>query len=212
MIRIGLSIFLLFAIATSALAAPIGRAAADFGNARPDRNETAWGRLVADAILDSTKADIALVSAGALKAGVLRAGDISQAQINALLSFPGDDVVTITISGAQLRAALERAVQAYPTGSNAFLHGAGFTAAFNTQAPTNERWTMLRINGREVQNGDSIQAAMSAPLARGADGYSTIWPDAKIEKSNATVSRAIADWIKSKGTVSPENAPRFAPQ
>jgi len=210
--RIAFSLFLLLTICVSAFAAPVGRASADFGNARPDRNETAWGRLVADSILNATKADIALVNAGALEAGVLRAGDISQNQINALLTFPGDDVVTITITGAQLRAALERAVQAYPTGSTAFLHGAGFSAAFNTQAPTNERLTMLRIKGREVQNGDAIQAAMPAPLARGASGYSTIWPDAKSGNNSGSVSQSIADWIKSQGTVSPERTPRFAPQ
>ena len=215
--RHALPVFLLLAfccaIFSSAVsAAPIGRAAADFGNARPDRTETAWGRLVADAMLFATKADIALVNAGALKAGVLRAGDVSQNQINALLTFPGDDVVTITISGAQFRAALERAVQAYPTGSTAFLHGAGFSAAWNTQAPTNERLTMLRINGREVQNNDSIQAAMPTPLARGASGYSTIWPEAKAGNSSGDISQSIADWIKSQGTISPESTPRFSPQ
>lgn len=213
--RIAFPAFLLLTLsvaASIAFAAPIGRATADFGNARPDRSETAWGRLVADSILNATKADIALVNAGALKAGVLRAGDVSQNQINALLTFPGDDVVIITITGAQLRAALERAVQAYPTGSTAFLHGAGFSAAWNTQAPTNERLTMLRIQGREVQNGDSIQAAMPTPLARGASGYSTIWPDAKAGNSSGDISEAIANWIKSQGTVSPESTPRFSPQ
>ena len=214
--RIASSFFLLPALlalsCAVAFAAPLGRATADFGNARPDRNETAWGRLVADTIRNAANTDIALINAGALKAGTLRAGDVSQEQVNALLSFPGDDVVTITITGAQLRAALERAVQAYPTASTAFLHGSGFTAAFNTQAPTNERLTMLRIGGREVQNGDSIRAAMSAPLARGASGYSTIWPDAKPTKSNVSVSRAIANWIKSNGSIAPDNTPRFAPQ
>jgi len=210
--RIALFLFFLLITSTSVFAAPVGRAGADFDNARPQRGETAWGRLVADSIRDATSADIALVNAGALKTGTLRAGEISSAQINALLSFPGDDVVTITITGAQLRAALERAVQAYPTGSTAFLHGAGFTAAFNTQAPTNERLTVLRIKGREVQNADSIQAAMPAGLAQGGAGYFTIWNGDKAVKADTTVSQSIIALVKKSGEVSPDSTVRLQPQ
>ena len=134
------------------------------------KNETAFGRLVADALRNATNADIALVNAGAFKSGTLKAGDVSAAQINALLAFPNDGVGTVTLSGEQLRAALERAVQAYPTGTTAFLHGSGFSAGFNTQAPTNQRLTMLRVNGREVQNDDSFSVAMPTPLAEGGTG------------------------------------------
>ena len=208
--------FCLFLLLTlfcvSAQAAPLGRATADFDNAKPQRGETAWGRFVADAIQSAAGSDIALINAGALKAGVLRAGEISSSQVNGLLSFPGDAIVTIPISGAQLRAALERAVQAYPTGSTAFLHGAGFTATFNTQAPTNERLTMLRINGREVQNDDSIRAAMPSGLAQGGAGYFTIWNGDKATKAKTTVSQAIAALVKSSGTVSPDATVRLLPQ
>ena len=202
----------LMLICVTAHAAPLGRAAADFDNTYPQRGETAWGRFAADAIQSAAHSDIALINAGALKAGVLRAGEISSSQVNALLSFPGDEIVTISISGAQLHAALERAVQAYPTGSTAFLHGAGFTATFNTQAPTNERLTMLRINGREVQNDDSIRAAMPSGLAQGGAGYFTIWNGDKAVKSKATVSQAIASLVKSSGAVSPDDVVRLLPQ
>jgi hypothetical protein len=74
----------------------------------------------------SARADLALVNAGALNRGTLAEGDINADAIATLLAFPDDEVVTLTITGAQLRAALERAVQAYPTGSSAWLHGAGF--------------------------------------------------------------------------------------
>ena len=203
---------LIAVLATVAMAAPLGRATADFENARPQKNETEFGRLVADALRSATRSDIALVNAGALKPGTLKAGDIETAQINALLTFPGDGVATVTLSGEQLRAALERAVQAYPTGSTAFLHGSGFSATYNTQAPVNQRLTMLRINGREVQNGDSITVAMPAPLAEGGSGYFTIWKAESAQRSNLRIGKAIADWVASQGNVSPEKSPRLAPQ
>lgn len=210
--RIFLSTLAFLLAAKMSFAAPLGRATADFDNARPQKNETAFGRLAADAIRAATGADAALINAGALKAGVLRAGDVSSAQISALLTFPADEVATITITGAQLRAALERAVQAYPTGSPAFLHGSGYTATFNTQAPTNERLTMLRINGREVQNGDSVTVAMPMPLVSGNSGYFTIWPNAKAIQTKISLADAIGDFIKTRGSVAPDTAPRLAPQ
>jgi 2',3'-cyclic-nucleotide 2'-phosphodiesterase (5'-nucleotidase family) len=210
--RILLTTLTILMLANIAFAAPLGRASADFDNARPQKVETAFGRLAADAIRAATGADVALINAGAFKAGVLRAGEVSASQINALFSFPGDDIATITITGAQLRAALERAVQAYPTGSPAFLHGSGYTATFNTQAPTNDRLTMLRINGREVQNGDSISVAMPTPLVSGNSGYFTIWPDAKATRTKISLSDAIGALFKARGTIAPDEAPRLAPQ
>ncbi len=198
-----------------AQAAPVGRASATFDNARPDRGETAWGRLVADALKSSARADLALVNAGALNRGTLAEGDINPDAIAALLAFPDDEVVTLTITGAQLRAALERAVQAYPTGSSAWLHGAGFTAEFNTQASTNRRITMVRVRGREVQDDDSFSVAMPISLAKGGAGYFTIWndPGAKnAKRSGTSLSEAVTQHIRGRGTVSPESGARLAPQ
>jgi 2',3'-cyclic-nucleotide 2'-phosphodiesterase (5'-nucleotidase family) len=210
--RLFLPLLAVLVLANIACAAPLGRASADFENSHPQKNETAFGRLAADAIRAATRADVALINAGALKAGVLRAGAVSSSQINALLSFPRDDIATITITGAQLRAALERAVQAYPTGSPAFLHGSGFTATFNMQAPTNERLTMLRINGREVANDDSISVAMPMPLVAGNSGYFTIWPNAKAIETHVSLSEAIGALFKTQGSVAPDHSPRLAPQ
>jgi 2',3'-cyclic-nucleotide 2'-phosphodiesterase (5'-nucleotidase family) len=202
--------FLFFTLAANA--ATLGRATAAFDNARPDRGETAWGRLVADSIRSAAGADIGLVHAAALQRGTLAAGEVTDASVNALLAFPGDDVVTITITGAQLRAALERAVQAYPTGSSAFLHGSGFSAQFNTQADMNQRLTLLRINGKEVRDDDSIRAAMPQPLAQGGSGYFTIWNAEKAKRAGVSVSGAIAKYIRAHGEIAPVATPRLAPQ
>jgi 2',3'-cyclic-nucleotide 2'-phosphodiesterase (5'-nucleotidase family) len=202
-------------LATAVQAAAVGRAAAAVDNARPDRGETAWGRLVADAMKAAVRADLALVNAGALNRGSLAQGEVESDAINTLLAFPDDEVVTLTITGAQLRAALERAVQTYPTGSSAWLHGAGFNATFNTQASTNRRITMVRVRGREVQDDDSFTVAMPVSLARGGAGYFTIWTDAGArgaKKSGTSLSEAVAQFIRGRGSVSPDSTVRLAPQ
>lgn len=193
-------------------AAPVGKAAADFDNSRPDKSETDWGRLVADATRAAAQADIAIVYSGALRRGTLKAGPIEAAAVNALLSFGDDDIVSLTISGAQLRAALERAVQAYPDSSPAFLHCAGFVASFNAQAPTNRRVTMVRFQGREVENRDTLTVAMPVSLAQGAAGYFTIWKGEAAKQAGTTMSGAVIDYIRERGTVSPDDTPRFSAQ
>ena len=194
-----------------AQAAPLGTATADFDNMRPNRNETAWGRLVADAIRASTKSDVAFVYAFALKAGTLKAGPIEPGAVDGLLPLGGDEVVTLTISGAQLRSALERAVHAYPTGSPAFLHLSGFVAQFNAQAPINRRLTMVRYKNREVADQDVFTVAMPIGLARDA-GYATMWDSKKAQRTGTTLRDAVAGFIRERREVTPDATVRLAPQ
>ncbi|MDQ3813754.1 MAG: 5'-nucleotidase C-terminal domain-containing protein, partial [Armatimonadota bacterium] len=209
----GLSVFLMMCVLhLPAQAAAIGKATADFDNERPGKNETAWGRLAADALRSAAKADIALIAAGSLKPGTLKAGPIQAPDVSALLNFGDDDVVTLTITGAQLRAALERAAQAYPDSSPAFLHTAGIHAQFNAQAPINRRITMVRVHGREVSDGDSFVVAMPVSLAEGGAGYFTIWKGQSAKRMGTSLRAAVANFIKARGDVSPDPTPRFAPQ
>jgi hypothetical protein len=193
-------------------AAPLGRATADFDNARPGHTETAFGRLAADALREETKADIALVSAGAMRPGKLAAGPIEQADLDALLSFGDDEIVTISITGAQLRAALERAVQAYPTNSPAFLHGSGFSGEFNAQAPINRRVTLARVRGREVGNEDRLTVALPISLAEGADGFFTIWNAKNAAHTGVSFSKMLANYIRARGDIAPDAQVRFRAQ
>ena len=191
--------------------AALGRATADFDNARPNKGETAFGRLVADSLRGATGADLALINAGALKSGVLKAGSIEQAQIDALLAFGDDDVVTVNVSGAQLRSALENAVREYPTGDVAFLHGAGLSVTFSGQgAPP--RISSLRVNGREVNAGDTFRVAMPISLANGADGYFKFWSGQNAPRAGVKVRQAVANFIAQRREVSPDSNPRIAPR
>lgn len=203
---------LLFCGAPRAGAQPVGRAAADFPNLKSTRQETAWGRLVADAIQSAGKADLAVINAGALRSGTLSAGNIESASLAALLSFGEDSVVTLSLSGAQIRAALERAASVYPTGSPAFLHGAGFTATFDAKAPSGKRVASIRVAGRAIDDNLVYDVAMPVALAEGAAGYFNIWSGAKARQSDQTLLAALAAFIRAKGEVAPENVARFGPK
>ncbi len=201
-----------FAGARPAWSQSVGRASADFPNLKPNRQETAWGRLVADAILSAGKADLAVVNAGALRSGTLEAGEVDATDIGALLSFGEDNVVTLSLSGAQIRAALERAASAYPTGSPAFLHCAGLNAAFDTNAPAGKRVSGIRIASRALDDTVTYATAMPVSLAEGAAGYFNIWSGAQARPSRINLQDAVADTFRAKKEIAPVEIARFAPK
>lgn len=197
--------------APAALAQSVGRASADFLNLKPNRQETAWGRLVADAVKSAGKADLALINAGALRSGTLEAGEVGADDIAALLSFGEDNVVTLSLSGAQIRAALERAASAYPTGSPAFLHCAGLSAAFDANAPSGKRVSAVRVAGRALDDGVTYATAMPVSLAEGAAGYFNIWSGAQARPSNIDLQGAVADAFRAQKEIAPVDTVRFGP-
>ena len=188
--------------------ARVARATATFDNARFDRAETSWGRFVADALRSRTDADIALVNASALERGVLRAGDVRESDIAALLSFGDDEIATITLSGTQLRAALERAVGAFPTGSPAWLHLSGMTATFNPKAKSGARLQSLQVNGRDVASGDSFKVAMPIGLAEGGAGYYKIWKGGA-NGAGVSLLKTIVDYARTRRDISPDDTARL---
>lgn len=189
--------------------AALGRASADFDNDRPNKSETAWGRLVTDSMRAAAGSDVALINAGALRRGTLRAGDVEQPAIDALLNFGDDDVVTLTVTGAQLREALERAVREYPTGDVAFLHGSGLNVAFKGQGGP-PRVVSVNVNGREVGAQDTIRVAMPVSLAN--DAYFNVWNGQQRKSAGVKVRQAVANLVTQRRTVSPDPTSRIAPR
>jgi hypothetical protein len=207
------SLIALLGIALYAVApaqAALGRATADFDNARPNRGETPYGRLVADSLRAAANADAALISAETLKSGTLKAGAIEQADVDALLSYGDDEVVTVNVTGAKLRDAFEQAVREYPTGFSGFLHGANISVTFTGQGGP-PRVTSVRVNGRELGAGDSVRIAMPVGLANNA-GYSKFWDGRSAARSNTKVRQAVANYITQRREVSPDATSRVAPR
>jgi hypothetical protein len=192
-----------------AMAASVGRSSAPIENARPAKTETAWGRLCADALRESAKTDVALVPASVLQKGTLDEGPIEREELGALLAFPDDSVAVMQLSGAQLRAALERAVSAAPTASPAFLQVSGVRARFDANAPAGQRVFGVRVNGAEAGDKTMFSVAMPASLADGGAGYFSIWNGAPANRLKTSLRESLISYISSRGTISPDNAVRF---
>ena len=197
--------------ASLAVAQTLGRASGDFTNLRPNKTESAFGRLAADALRATAKSDIALINAGALRPGTLESGPIDRADLVPLLSFGEDNIVTVILTGTQLRAALERAASTYPTGSPAFLHVAGLTASFDPNASVGSRVTNISVGGRDLDDAKVYRAAMPVSLAQGAAGYFNIWNGAQSTTTGVQFIDALGGYIRGQKEVAPDETARFAP-
>ena len=193
----------------TAAAKAIARADADFDNSDPGRSETSWGRLVADAMKSASGADVALLSAASLAPGTLSKGAVRASDIDALLAYPDDAVVTRTVSGAQLRAALELAVKDFPNDSPRFLQVAGISATFDGDA-TRARLLDLKINGRALQDSDVFNTAMPISLSQGAGGFFTVWGKTDGDaKTVGALNDIIANYAARRGHLAPDKTARI---
>ena len=197
--------------ASVAWAQTLGRATGDFSNLRPNKSETAFGRLAADALRATGKADVALINAGALRPGTLESGAIERDDLVKLLAFGEDKIVSVTITGAQLHAALERAASVYPTASPAFLQVAGLTAAFNPDAAVGARVSRITVGGSALQDAKTYRAAMPVSLAQGAAGYFNIWNGAQSAPTDVQMIDALGGYIRGQKEIAPESQTRFGP-
>ena len=209
----GLGAFVVAMVLTAsvALAQTLGRAVGDFPNLRPNKTETAFGRLAADALRAAGKADVALINAGALRPGTLESGPIERTDLVNLLAFGEDKVVTVSLTGAQLRAALERAASVYPTASPAFLQVAGLNASIDPNGAVGARVGKISVGGTPLENSQIYRVAMPVSLAQGAAGYFNIWNGAQSSPTDVQLVDALGGYIRGQKEVTPETTTRFGP-
>lgn len=172
-------------------------AAMCFAQGSPGAGPHAGGQSVADAIRSAASADLAFVAAGLLKNS--NSGDLA-----ALLQYPGDDVMVVTLTGAKVRQAIERSVSGYPSESPSFLQLSGANVTFRPSSPANSRVVSISVNGAALSDSATYSVAMPSSLALGGSGYFKIWDRPDVTRELKTTVEAV---VRGK-TVSP-SAPRY---
>ena len=199
---------------------PVGKVTADISrayagvdaNGKPaeDRgSESPLGDLVANALRDGLPADIAkpdlgIVNAGGLRTDLLFKGDttsnplntdgvITYAEANNVLPFV-NNVVTVALTGAQLKKVLEQQWQ--PAGSSRpFLHmglSDNVQTTLDPGQPVGSRVTSIRVNGAPVDPAKTYSVSTFSFLATGGDNF-TAFTEGKT-KDTGLVDRDV--WIK----------------
>jgi len=197
---IALAIALMFAAASPASRAEvIGKTKTPLDGRQARKAECTLGDLAADAARAAVKADLALVQAGQLRAVVIPAGDLDDAQLASALVYPDEKVVLVEISGKKLRAALERGLSSLPQPGIGFLQVSGLQVKFRSQSQANHRIEAVTVGNKPLDPQHTYRAAVPASLAKGALGYFRIFNGLQVKQTGPELQQAVRDYVSAQG-------------
>jgi len=187
-----------------AAAEVLGKTTAPLDARDARKAECTLGNLVADASRSAVGADAAIVQASQFRAEVIPAGDVTRESLVGALLYPDEQVVLVELSGAQVKAALERGLSMLPKKPSAsFLQISGLNVTYRSEQPPEQRIVQVRIGGAPIAEGKTYKVAMPASLAKGALGYFRIFNDVK-PQPGPSIGDATADYVRAMRTVSPQ--------
>jgi len=157
---------------------PVGRIAAAFERLPAEQGDSPAGRLIADAQLAATRgngAQIAFTNTGGIRSQLRPRGPdnvVTYGDVFTMQPF-GNALVTMTMSGAQLKALLESQRRG-TSGRARFLQpSATLTYAWHDDAPAGARVIeeSITIEGKPWQHDASYRITVNSYLAAGGDGF-----------------------------------------
>jgi 5'-nucleotidase/UDP-sugar diphosphatase len=156
---------------------PLGTTAVelDSRSAAVRTRETAIGNLFADAIRDASAADAAIVNGGGIRAGKVYAPGTTITRRDVLAELPfNNKVVTVEISGRDLRRAMENGLVQLPNAGGRFPQVSGIAVEAELSRPAGNRITSMQVGGRPLEDDRIYKVATNDFIARGGDGYVTL--------------------------------------
>jgi 5'-nucleotidase len=206
---------------------PLGKITADilraYTNGAEDRGkESVLGNFIADVQLDRTSApgrggaQIAFMNPGGLRADLRFAGDgtITYADAFAVQPF-ANDVVTQTLTGAQIRQVLEEQWQ--PAGaSRPVLHlgsSKGLTYSYDAAQPQGSRIiaSSLKLNGVVLDPAGTYRVTSNSFLAAGGDNFTTLGKGTNRVTTGDNDLTMLVNYFAEHSPVTADPAPRSTP-
>jgi 5'-nucleotidase len=150
--------------------------------------ESALGDVLADAQLAATKdpgygdAVVAMTNPGGIRTDLLFAqisggelpGQVTYGEAFAVQPF-SNSLVTLSLTGEQLKAVLEQQATAGSDGSGRMLQiSYSLTYTWNSSASAGSKVSDLKINGVAVDPAASYRVTVNNFLAGGGDGFTTL--------------------------------------
>jgi 5'-nucleotidase len=209
-----------------ALAAPfanrvVGKIAADLLKLQNTAGESPLGDVIADAQLESTRstgAQVAFMNPGGIRTDLVASqlsggeapGELTYGEVFAVQPF-SNIVVTISLTGAQILAALEQQWVAVPGAAekaNVLQISEGFTYTWDAARPIGSRILAdsVKLNGVALDPNATYRVAMNNFIADGGDGFS-VFKAGTDRVAGAIDVDAFADYV---GARSPLAAPAAA--
>lgn len=195
----------------------VGQVARDLPGERVDvrAREAALGNLVADAMLDATtpdKTQIAMMNGGGIRV-TLKGGTVTRGDVLTVLPF-GNVIVSLDLSGAQVKEALENAVSglnADNPGASAgkFAQVAGVRFSADVSKPIGQRVLSVEVGSakdgyRPLDANATYRVATNDFMANGGDGYEVFTRGKKANNTDVLLADAVVSYLRGKGTVDPK--------
>ncbi len=147
----------------------IGIAARNITRTQNSAGESALGDLVADGERAAMKTDVGFDTAGDIRADMSQ-GNITWNDLYAIQPASGT-VLSMTLSGTQIRQALEQQWVAPLPPNNLIVSGLLYT--WDASKPAGSKVTAVTIHGVPLNPNSSYTVSTVAYLAMGGDGYTT---------------------------------------
>lgn len=173
--------------------------------------ETNLGNLIADGMLDAaraagTDAVIALQNGGGIRESIA-AGKITMGDVMTVLPF-NNDLVTITLTGKEIKEAMENGVSKIPAQDGRFPHIAGMKFYYDSTKKEGERVLRIEVkgkNGYEPLNPDkSYEVATNVFTAKGGDFYSSLekaYQEGRVNLLYLPDYEVFSEYVKKVGTI-----------
>jgi len=204
--------------AQALLGEAVGATATDLDGdrSRVRAEETNLGDAIADAILWKTAglgADVALMNGGGIRSSIPQ-GPITMGQVLEVLPY-GNEITILTLTGAELTAALENSVSQVEGGAGRFLQVGGLRFSFDPAAAAGSRirsvdlWHTTTQTYSALVPRENVVVATNDYLAGGGDGY-TVFSDASSRYDTGwLVSDAFAEYARDASPLRAQNEGRI---
>lgn len=181
----------------------------------PNRTgESVLGDIVADAQLDATKAEdkggavIAITNPGGIRNSVMKTGDgvVTYADVFASQPFR-NQLVTMTLTGTQLKAALEQQWTA-PSFVRILQISRGLSVSYDASRPIGERIESIALNGTPIDPQARYRITVNDFLASGGDGFN-VFKDGTERRTGVYDVDALDAYFKANSPISPHQPDRI---
>jgi 2',3'-cyclic-nucleotide 2'-phosphodiesterase (5'-nucleotidase family) len=137
--------------------------------------EASFGSLVADALREATGADIAVMNGGGVRGDRLYPAGTMLTRRDILTELPfGNTIVSVAITGAQVRALLEAGFREIGRPAGRFAQVSGLTVRVDPDAPAGDRIVSVRVGDAPLDPARTYRVAANNFLYEGGNGYGVL--------------------------------------
>lgn len=172
---------------------------------RPRDEQSPADALFADIVRNATATDVAMLP-GVGYGVALAPGPIRAADLRNLIPHESK-VVTMTLTGAQIREILEQSLEnTYTKDPRTKVGGlvqvSGLVFAYRPDATKGSRLQDVRVGGRALEAGREYRVATNSLLAEGGHNY-TVFQSGKNKRESQSQYELVRTAIEARGTVTP---------